>query len=339
MPKAKQLPSGSWRCRVYVPKTATSPACYKSITAPTRKQAEMEAALFDLQKKEPEPEITLGQAMDRYIEAKSSILSPATIRSYQSLRNNAYGPIINLRLSALTQERQQSALNMYAAGSKPKTVRNASGLLYSTMQMFRSSQAFSLTLPQPQKPKIIIPTRAQLEKVIEAIRGTWLFLAILLAAALGLRRSEVCALKKTDFDFEAGTVHIQRAIVRGPDNRWVEKPPKTTKSERVLKVPAMILDHVKPYPDTDEYLIKKKPDSITSAFKRVLEAQGFKFRYHDLRHYYASILLAIGVPDQYSMQRMGHSTTHMLKNVYQHVIDEKDAEVDAVIELTMNELF
>ncbi len=44
-------------------------------------------------------------------------------------------------------------------------------------------------------------------------------------------------------------------------------------------------------------------------------------------HYYASTLLALGVPDKYAMKRMGHATPHMLKNVYQHRFESKDADI------------
>lgn len=56
-----------------------------------------------------------------------------------------------------------------------------------------------------------------------------------------------------------------------------------------------------------------------------------KIRFHDLRHYYASLMLSLGVPDKYAMARMGHATPNMLKNVYQHIMDDKDKEVSLAI--------
>ena len=38
-------------------------------------------------------------------------------------------------------------------------------------------------------------------------------------------------------------------------------------------------------------------------------------------------MLSLGVPDKYAMQRMGHATPNMLKNVYQHLMDDKNEEV------------
>lgn len=50
-------------------------------------------------------------------------------------------------------------------------------------------------------------------------------------------------------------------------------------------------------------------------------------------------MLAIGVPDKYAMQRMGHETDNMLKTVDQHLMDDKDQEVDRSINEKLNTLF
>ena len=51
MPKAKKLPSGSWRCRVYSYKDADGKQHYESFTAPTKAEAEMMAAEYTAGKK------------------------------------------------------------------------------------------------------------------------------------------------------------------------------------------------------------------------------------------------------------------------------------------------
>ena len=71
------------------------------------------------------------------------------------------------------------------------------------------------------------------------------------------------------------------------------------------------------------------PDRITSRFEQ-LQLRclgGVKYRFHDLRHYHASIMLALGVPNKYAMERMGHATDNMLKTVYQHTMQDKQQEI------------
>lgn len=52
-----------------------------------------------------------------------------------------------------------------------------------------------------------------------------------------------------------------------------------------------------------------------------------------------SLMLALGVPDKYAMQRLGHATPNMLKTVYQYIMDDKSREVDASISQHLNQLF
>ena len=55
-------------------------------------------------------------------------------------------------------------------------------------------------------------------------------------------------------------------------------------------------------------------------------------RFHDLRQYAASVLLMLGTPDKYAMERMGHATNNMLKSVYQHTMAEKRNIVDTKLD-------
>lgn len=47
-----------------------------------------------------------------------------------------------------------------------------------------------------------------------------------------------------------------------------------------------------------------------------------------LRHYYVSVLLSLGVPNKYAMRRTGHSSDAMLQRVYQHIMADRDAQID-----------
>ena len=73
-------------------------------------------------------------------------------------------------------------------------------------------------------------------------------------------------------------------------------------------------------------IVHYNPDQITSHFRRCVEASGIEYiRFHDLRHYSASIMHAIGVPDQYIMDRGGWSSDNVMKAVYRNVIDIEKA--------------
>ena len=91
MAEPKKLPSGSWRVRVFIGKNKDGKKMYKSITAPTKKEAKKEADRFELSLNLSNidyNDLTLGQAYDRYIESKYSVLSPSTIVGYRQCSRN-----------------------------------------------------------------------------------------------------------------------------------------------------------------------------------------------------------------------------------------------------------
>lgn len=105
MAKAKKLPSGSWRVRLYTGRDEAGKAVYKSFTAPTKKEAEAAAALYAVRKKQKdEIGMTVGEAIDAYIRSKENVLSPSTIGSYRQKRRNWMQGIMDVPLSELTNE-------------------------------------------------------------------------------------------------------------------------------------------------------------------------------------------------------------------------------------------
>ena len=77
MPKAKKQKNGKWRCQLYLD------GHNYSFTASTRADAEYLAMEHKrIHGNSAVPALTLSEAIDRYIQNKSNILSPATIRGY-----------------------------------------------------------------------------------------------------------------------------------------------------------------------------------------------------------------------------------------------------------------
>ena len=62
---------------------------------------------------------------------------------------------------------------------------------------------------------------------------------------------------------------------------------------------------------------------IRKHLKKLADANGYTLTFHDLRHLNASVMLMLGIPDKYAMERGGWATNTTLKNVYQHTFDEK----------------
>lgn len=50
-------------------------------------------------------------------------------------------------------------------------------------------------------------------------------------------------------------------------------------------------------------------------------------------------MLSLNIPNKYAQARMGHATDNMLKNVYQHLMSEKEKEVNENVNKYFDDLF
>lgn len=179
-----------------------------------------------------------------------------------------------------------------------------------------------VTLPQKQNVQLYCPNDNNVQKLLKYIEGTELELAVLLAAFGPLRRGEISALMDTDIS--GNYITVQHSIVKGVDGGWYTKTPKTTKSTRTIEFPDFVIEKLK---GRKGKLIHMNPDTITHRFCEVRQKLDIpRFRFHDLRHYSASIMHAIGVPDQYILQRGGWTDSGVMREVYRNVIDMEAAK-------------
>lgn len=282
-----------------------------------------------LEEKKPIQALTVGEAIDRYIESKDAVLSPSTVAGYRRIRENALQDIMSLRLTELTQERVQRAVNKMAKDKSPKSVRNAHGLLSAVLAEYRPGMVLRTTLPQKQKYNVAIPSDEDIEKIMQTAVGTDMELPILLAVWLGLRVSEILGL--TWDSVEGNVLHVKRAIVDGEDGP-VEKGTKTYSGDRKIRLPDYLKVLIGAQAKDTDHIVQLSRRAIGGRFDTICKRAGIPhYRFHDLRHANASVMLALGIPDKYAMERMGHATNNMLKTVYQHTMNSKQEEVaDAV---------
>lgn len=327
IPTAKKLPSGHFRCQVMVNGRRIS------VVEPTAKAAQAKAVALRanlIEKQERGPNMTVGEAIDQYIESRDAILSPTTVREYKRIRKSKLQSVMGIRLCALTQEQIQSAVNQMARTDSPKSVRNAHALLTAAMGEYRPSFQVRTVLPQKRKTEIKIPSHEDVQKIVSGAKGDRAEIPILLAIWLGLRMSEIRGL--TWDCIQGDYVHIKQAKVKGEDGD-VMKQPKTVSGNRVLKLPKEIKELLERETHRSEFITQMSSRKIYGHFSKICADAGIQhFRFHDLRHYNASLMLSLGIPDKYAMERMGHATNNMLKTVYQHTMSDKRKEVDDAIE-------
>lgn len=333
MAKAKKLPSGQWRTQVFSHEEIVDGKKKKirvSFTADTKAESELLARQFLLNRDTMRStNITVDEAMNRYIEAKTNVLSPATIKGYLSMKNNHFERIKPVQVHKLTSEMVQRAIAEESVKTSPKTVANLVGLLTASISMFAPDKSIKVTLPQKVKRDFYIPTDKDIKTLLTQIKGTDLEKAVLLAAFGSLRRSEISPLTDKDLDFKRNTVTVSKAMVQDKDHKWHIKQPKTAAGYRTVELPQFVMEYFKGIKGP---LVAANPQNITNQFINAVKRSGLqRFRFHDLRHYQASILHALNVPDKYIMKRGGWASNSVMKNVYQHTISDKEEAYTALL--------
>ncbi len=341
LPAIKQLPSGAWNTQVYSHTDADGKRHYESITDYDYNQVLLRAAQFKAEKRQeravrPADRLTLQVAMETYIESKSAILSPSTVRSYRSIVRNYLRELRPMLVKDITREQVQVAINQEALSLSPKTVRNIHGFLVAVMQVHRPDFVLHTTLPQKQKPSIVIPTEEDIKRLFELTRDTELEVPVILAACCGMRRSEIAALTWERVDFKAGTITIDQALVLDDEREFVQKTTKTVAGTRVIRmipyVAAALAKKKEACADLGGY-ITIRPDLISNRFYNLIRKHKFpEYRFHDLRHYTVSVMLALNVPKKYIADYVGHETEAMIDQVYGHIMASKRTSVEDQLE-------
>ena len=231
---------------------------------------------------------TMGGCMQEYINIKSNILSPSTIRSYRQVSRMYPKWFIDFNIYDLTQADIQRAVNEYASNHSPKSVKNYNGFIKAVLKTFRPNFNPIVTLPKRKPAQTVLPSKEQVLNIIDYLKDTEYSIPIQLAC-LGMRRSEICDLKLSDLD--GNQITIDSGLVTDSDNKLVSKDmPKTVASVRSIYIPDKLADEIR----AKGYIYKGYPNSILRALHRAQDALNIpRFRLHDLRHFYVSYLIAL----------------------------------------------
>ena len=313
--KLEKLPSGSYRIRkMYKGKTYTVMFEGK----PTQKEAMM-AMAAELEKVQGKHEsMTFRSAAEKYIESKRNVLSPSTVRDYVTIMRQIPDEFLQKNIYDITAIDVQAEINRLAEKCSPKTVRNHHGFISAVLGVFYPSLKLTTTLPQKVKNVPYIPSDDDIRQLLDALKDTEYEIPVILAC-YGLRRSEICALTVEDIDDDV--VHITKAKVLNENKEWITKSTKTTASTRDVIIPMCIAEKIR----EKGYIYKGHPGHITEFLKATQKKLDMpQFNLHKLRHYFASKMSAMNIPEEDIMRMGGWETDYVMKGVYRHAMEDKN---------------
>jgi len=151
------------------------------------------------------------------------------------------------------------------------------------------------------------------------------------AILTGVRQGELLALKWGDLDLERRVLFIRRTY--HPVHGFAE--PKSEKSRRAVKVTPELAEILRVHkersrPWADDLIFPNGAGNpmdgtnlLTQEFRPTLERAGIRrLRFHDLRHTYAALQIALGEDFKFIQQQMGHASITTTMDLYGHLLPE-----------------
>ncbi len=196
--------------------------------------------------------------------------------------------------------------------------------------------------------------------LLRAAEGTELQAPVAAAVGTGLRRGELLGLRWTDIDFESGRLTVRRSIevVKSALGHYErrEKPPKTARSARTIALAPSVIGILRRQRadqlqrrlllqlprDDGAYVFDRAdgtpwgPGAFSLAFARLVKrAELPHFRFHDLRHTFATASLLAGIDLKTVSASLGHAEIGTTGNIYAHVQQQLQERHASKVETVM----
>lgn len=303
--------------------------------------------------------VTVGEYLDTWMEAHAVTLKPSTARSYRGNIDRYLKPSLGHEgLRALTPSRLSAAFRqLYEHGGRggkplsPRTVEFARAVLRRALRdavldrVIEVNPVIGTKRPKVAKPTHTTWTGTQLRGFLEGLgSGDRLAPLWTLAAATGMRRGELMALRWIDIDLEGGIIRVERSVTQVGQERIIGSP--KNHERRVVAIDPHTLTVLRvwrkqqaaerlaagaAYQGAEDLIFTWEdgrpvlPDYVTSRFRRMSNDLGLpRLKFHELRHTHATLLLRDGVPVHVVAKRLGHKDPSVTLNVYADAVPDDD---------------
>ena len=267
------------------------------------------------------------------------------------LRKHAY-PVLGQRpIGAIRRSEIQGWVKGLSSQLAPRSVevayRWAATVFRSAVadRLIPASPCIRIALPATDDGEIVPLSVEHVHAMATAILPRYRA-TVVLAAGAGLRQGEVFGLSVDRIDFLRKTIRVDRqlvGVVRG--GAPILGPPKTKAGFRTVPVPSSVIDelseHIRVFGTGPEDLL------FTSTLERPLRRQTYNeswhrareltdvpswATFHDLRHFYASMLIQHGCSVKAVQKRLGHQSAIETLDTYGHLWPDSDDETRDAVE-------
>mgnify|MGYP004647564293 FL=1 len=313
--------------------------------------------------------LTLGQWLDVWEAEYLGDIKPLTLASYKRTVKNHIKPALGaIKLQALSAHEIQGMYNAAQRGDKPlapKTIKNLHGVTHKALQQavelgyIKFNPADACKLPRAEKRDIKPLDEQQIKAFLQVISGHKFEYLYLVTLFTGMREGEVLGLTWDCVDFKAGTVLINKQLIKNRDEagKFELTSTKNGKSRKIAPAPfvmRILKDQQQKQLEerfraqsawcnewnlvfTDELGGHLSAVTVYNNFKRLAKQAGFpEARFHDLRHSYAVAALQSGDDIKTVQENLGHHAAAFTLDVYGHVTERMKEDSAARMEAFIN---
>ena len=296
--------------------------------------------------------MTVEQWLNTWLAEYCKDIKMRTLDKYRStVRIHLIPALGRIKLSALNKIQVQQAINRLGEGDNPlaaKSIHDAHGILHRALQqaveieIIAKNPSDNCKMPRVVKKEIKPMDKQQIGVFIEEIKASRFGNVFMFDLLTGLRMGEMLALSWDCVDFEKSTLRIYRQLHQVKD-RYVFGTLKNDKP-RFVPLPASALELLRKqqaqqriwklaagalWENSDDLVFTNEvgrhlaPNTVRAELSRVTERMNLEgFRFHDLRHSYATLCLSEGVDIKTLQSNLGHHTPAFTMEQYGHCTDE-----------------
>ena len=265
-----------------------------------------------------------------------------------ALRRRVYPVIGSKPLEAISPTDIQALVSRLSSNYAPRTVAVTYSYVSSVFKAAVRDRRLARTpcdqirLPEIEPSKVEPLSTATVLAIAEAMPAH-LRAAVILAAGTGLRQGEVFGLTLDRVDFLRRQVTVDRQLA---DSKGEFSPPKTRSSVRTIPLPSSVAielaQHVAAQGVTEGFIFRSgrgaplTRSSFGEAWRRaVAEAGAPGVVFHELRHFYASLLIRHGESVKTVQARLGHKNAEETLNTYAHLWPDSDDRTREAVDVAL----
>ena len=361
MSSIRQRPNGKWRARFRDDADKEHARHFDTKRDAKRWLDEVTAATLTGQYIDPDAgKVTLEGFFADW--SKRQIWAPGTVKSMNLSVSTCLFKTLELRrlrrshVEAWVKKMDDDGL---AVGTMRTRLNNVRAVLRAAVRdrYLATDPTHRVALPRARRSEhaMQIPTAAQVGKLL-AGAGPHFKLFVALGAFAGLRLGEAAALRFSDVDFLRRQITVSRQMRPGVEKGTIEVVAPKYGSERIVfaadELLAIINDHLRDVGTFggERYLFPGRPGKADAPYnpasrgmvgwwwKQAREAGAVDgVRLHDLRHFYASGLIANGCDVVTVQQALGHSKATTTLNTYSHLWPTAEDKTRAAVGVLVRE--